>query len=73
MSYFSLLFVLIHRNITTAIHLKKMCFLIERPDFNDAIIMRRGASVEHVVSRTDRIPDVEKCICSFVVITELCL
>lgn len=27
-------------------------FLLERPDFNDAIIMRRGASVEHVVSKT---------------------
>lgn len=26
--------------------------MTERPDFNDAIIMRRGASVEHVVSRT---------------------
>lgn len=26
-------------------------FHVERPDFNDAIIMRRGASVEHVVSK----------------------
>ena len=28
------------------------CFPSERPDFGDAIIMRRGASVEHVVSLT---------------------
>lgn len=34
-----------------------MSFLLERPDFNDAIIMRRGASVEHVVSKTSTSPD----------------
>lgn len=28
-------------------------FPAERPDFNDAIIMRRGASVEHVVRNTN--------------------
>lgn len=31
--------------------------LTERPDFNDAIIMRRGASVEHVVSGGKKLPD----------------
>lgn len=26
-----------------------VCFFTERPDFTDAIILRKGASVEHVV------------------------
>lgn len=31
-----------------------LMFPLERPDFNDAIIMRRGASVEHVVRANTR-------------------
>lgn len=44
-----------------------MHFPVERPDFNDAIIMRRGASVEHVVSNTSVLAGFDMCPCPSVI------